>query len=444
MRRFFLAVFLLSMTLLAHAQALAPALSDADYVHRAEAFLAHLDHAEFDTALAQANAKMRESLPADKLAAVWTALPKQIGAAGPRGAAQLTREDGQRVVVVPLPFERMALQARITLEDGGAIAGFFIVPAPAAAPARLETNAHFTESEVRVGAADKSLGATLTLPVGSGPFPAVVLVHGSGPHDRDETLGPNKPFLDIAHGLAVQGVAVLRYEKRTSARPQDFAGHSYGIDDELVNDAMAAAELLQHTDHVDPARIFVIGHSLGAMMAPRMGQRAPWLAGLVLMAAPARPLQDIVPGQVRYIAALDGNIDEQEQKQIDTIEKQREEIRELDPAHPPTHSLMFNLPAAYWADLRAWDPIGVALTLKQPLLVLQGGRDYQVRPDSEFIRWQRSFAGNARVTLIEYPTLSHIFMTGSEPPRPRDYDRADHVDAKVISDIANWVAHIKP
>jgi len=271
-----------------------------------------------------------------------------------------------------------------------------------------------------------------------------VLVHGSGPHDRDETIGPNKPFLDIAHGLAEHGIAVLRYEKRTSARPQDFAGHDFDVNDELVNDAVAAAELLRHTDHVDPARIVVLGHSLGAMMAPRIGQRAPWLAGLVLMAAPARPLQDIVPGQLRYIAALDGGIDAEEQKRIDLVEKQREEIRRFDPAHPPAHSLMLNLPASYWADLRGWDPIGVALTLKQPLLVLQGGRDYQVRPDSEFIRWQRSFAGNARAQLIGYPTLSHLFMTGSEPPRPSDYDHAGHVDAKVIGDIAGWVDRIKP
>jgi len=441
MLKIFLAAMLLSMSAMASAQT---ALSDADYLRKSEEFLAHLDHGEFDAAVAQTNAQMRAALPAQKLSAVWTALPKQVGAAGPRGAAHLTLENGHRVVLVPLPYAHMALLARIAFEEGGAIDGFFIVPAPTATPSKLETNAHFSESEVRVGPAEKSLGATLTLPAGAGPFPAVVLVHGSGPHDRDESIGPNKPFLDIAHGLAERGIAVLRYEKRTSARPQDYAGRNFDVNDELVNDALAAAELLKHTDHVDPARVFVIGHSLGAMMAPRIGQRAPWLAGLVLMAAPARPLQDIVPGQRRYIAALDGGIDAEEQKDIDLLEKQRDEIRNFDPAHPPSHSLMLGLPPAYWADLRGWDPIGVALTLKQPLLVLQGGRDYQVRPDSEFIRWQRSFAGNARATLIDYPTLTHLFMTGSEPPRPSDYDHADHVATKVIDDIAAWIPHSKP
>jgi hypothetical protein len=141
----------------------------------------------------------------------------------------------------------------------------------------------------------------------------------------------------------------------------------------------------------------------------------------------------------RKAIALDGQIDAEEQEEIDLLETQRAEIRDFDRAHPPRHSLMLNLPPAYWADIRSWDPIAVALSLKQPLLVLQGGRDYQVRPDTEFVRWQRSFANLPRASFIQYPTLSHLFMPGSEPPRPSDYERAGQVDAKVIADIADWI-----
>src|SRR5690606_29657538 len=124
------------------------------------------------------------------------------------------------------------------------------------------------------------------------PAPATGRALGSGPHDRDETVGPNKPFLDIARGLAAQGVAVLRYDKRTKARPQDYADGSVTIDSETTDDAVFAVAALREAPGIDPARVYVLGHSQGAMMAPRIAARSGHVAGLVLLAAPARPLLD--------------------------------------------------------------------------------------------------------------------------------------------------------
>src|SRR5690606_21778604 len=116
-------------------------------------------------------------------------------------------------------------------------------------------DAGFGERELSVGEGERALPATLALPDGAGPFPAVVLVHGSDPHDRDETIGPNRPFLDIARGLAAQGIAVLRYEKRTRARPQDYATpDSLTIDSETTDDAVLALQALHALPEVDDAR----------------------------------------------------------------------------------------------------------------------------------------------------------------------------------------------
>src|SRR5690606_37219939 len=102
-------------------------------------------------------------------------------------------------------------------------------------------DAGFSEQELSIGEGDAALPATLALPAGEGPFPAVVLVHGSGPHDRNETVGPNRPFLDIARGLAAQGVAVLRYEKRSKAHPEAYvAPGSLTIDCQTTDDALSA------------------------------------------------------------------------------------------------------------------------------------------------------------------------------------------------------------
>src|SRR5690606_28440063 len=145
---------------------------------------------------------------------------------------------------------------------------------------------------------ERALPATLALPDGAGPFPAVALVHGSGPPDRDETIGPNRPFLDIARGPAAQGIAVLRHENRTRARPQDYATpDSLTIDSETTDDAVLALQALHALPEVDDARVFVFGHSQGGMLAGRIATRANEagapVAGLVLLAAPSRKLMDI-------------------------------------------------------------------------------------------------------------------------------------------------------
>src|SRR6202008_4493727 len=107
------------------------------------------------------------------------------------------------------------------------------------------------------------------------PVPAVVLVHGSGPHDADETIGPNKPFADLASGLASRGVAVLRYVKRTKQYPHCAQEKNFTYNQETVEDAAAAGHSLLGQDCVDAAKIFVVGHSLGATLAPRIAQFAP-------------------------------------------------------------------------------------------------------------------------------------------------------------------------
>src|SRR4051794_36392117 len=144
---------------------------------------------------------------------------------------------------------------------------------------------HFTEEPVVVGSGEWALPGTLTLPTGTGPFPAVVLVHGSGPHDRDETIGPNKPFRDLAWGLATRGIAVLRYEKRTKEHGAKFVKeNTYTLRSEVIDDVRAAVALLRSHRSVDPKRIFVAGHSQGAVAAPRVAELEPGLGGVILLA----------------------------------------------------------------------------------------------------------------------------------------------------------------
>ena len=253
-------------------------------------------------------------------------------------------------------------------------------------------------------------------------------------------------FRDLAEGLADHGIASLRYEKRTKARPQDFGG-AYTIDDETTDDAVAAVAFLRAQPDIDPSRIFVIGHSQGAMMAPRIAQKiniqkSAQLAGLVFMAAPARPLEDILLDQNTYLAMEDGKIDGKERAQLDALKLAIANVKKIDLHTPPTDKFLLDLPASYWLSLQGYDPVTVAKTLPQPFLILQGDRDFQVTaPD--WARWQSSFGADKRVTIKHYPALSHLFVAGKGRGNIGEYSRPAHVEPQVIADIADWILRHK-
>jgi len=419
--------------------------ADPDHLRIGNAFLDDLDAGRYQEALARTTVEVQAGLADGKLQKIWEALPEQLGARKTRTPLRGESIKGAPVVTSTLVFGLMALDARIVVDEDGRISGFWLVPGtmPAEPSEPLSSDAGFSENDFAVGDGARTLLGSLSLPKGDGPFAAIVLVHGSGPHDRDESIGPNKPFRDLAHGLAARGIAVLRYEKRTKAHPEEFAAMDFTVDAETVDDAVAAVAQLRADPRIDPARIFVAGHSLGAMMAPRIAQRAPELAGLILLAPTARQLQDVVLEQVQYLAASDGEIDAQEQAGIDEIARKAAAVATL-PEDTPAAQTLFGLPARYWIDLRAYDPIAVARTLPQPILVVQGGRDYQVTADGDFARWQAAFGDDPRVRLELFPTLNHLMIAGAGASLPKEYALEGQVDAGVIDAIAGFVGASQP
>ena len=403
--------------------------------------LDHMDAGEYAQVEAMFDADMAKAVPADKLKAVWESLPAQVGKATGRGDAQTMEQAGSTLVQVPLHFEKAELMAKFAIEGGGKIVGFMIQPAQAAAPPApappVAEDASFSEREVMVGGDDRALPPTLALPKGDGSFPAVVLVHGSGPHDRDETIGPNKPFLDIARGLAAQGIAVLRYEKRTKARPQDFASGMFGVDEETTNDAVQAVATLRGIDGIDPKRVFVLGHSQGGMMAPRIAAVSGHVAGLVLLAAPARSLLDIVIEQNRRLAVLDdGKTSDAERDAITAIIQQVRITR--DAATDPATKTVMGLPAGYWRSIDSVDPVAEARSVGLPMLVLQGARDIQV-VDADWQGWRGAFHADPKVSFKLYETLNHLAMPGEGDGTLAEYQQPNHVDATLIDDVAAWI-----
>lgn len=400
--------------------------------------LDRLDAARYAEVEALFGPQMAAAVPADKLKAVWESLPAQVGKANGRGEAQVASQGETTLVKIPLHYEKAELVATFAIDGAGKIIGFVIQPAQPAAPApAVAADAPYLERDLTVGDDDRGLPGTLALPKGDGPFPAVVLVHGSGPHDRDETIGPNKPFLDIARGLAAQGVAVLRYEKRTKARPQDFTQGEFGVDQETTHDAVLAVDALRKAAGIDPKRVFVLGHSQGGMMGPRIAATSGHVAGLVLLAAPARALLDIVIEQNRRLAALgDGKIDDAERAAINGLIAQVRSVRKPETA-ADAKSVM-GLPVGYWRSIDAVQPVEEAERLGLPMLVLQGARDIQV-VDADWQAWKAAFHSNPRVSFKLYDALNHLAIAGEGEGSLAEYQQPGHVDAQLIADVAAWI-----
>jgi dienelactone hydrolase len=428
------------------------------------AFVDALAGGEFAAAEAMEDDTMRSAAPAAALAQLWAGIVAQFG--GFRGILDVT------TAAVP-PYENATVTAAfadatvpliVTVDREGRIAGFHLgeagPPAPAdgspsesvgppasagasaAADADYVDPSAFTESEIRVGAAPWELPGTLSMPEGEGPFPAVVLLAGSGPQDRDETIGPNAPLRDLAHGLASAGIAVLRYDKRTLVHGPAMAadpGH-LTVREETVDDAVAAVDLLRATPGVDTDRVFVVGHSLGGFLAPRVAAQAgEGVAGIGLLAANTSSLEDLILAQVEYLASEGGGADPQAAAALPALREQVARVKapQLAP-DTPASSLPLGIPPAYWLDLRTYDPGATAASLEIPTLVVQGGRDYQV-PPSVLEGWRAALGGRDDVTIREYPALNHLLMEGSGPSRPAEYAVPGHVAPEVVEELVAWV-----
>lgn len=419
--------------------------TDAEHELRARAFAEELRRADYAAAVARFDATMSAALPSAALEQTWKSLQQGVGAFKALGSARTEKEGAYQVVRLRCEFERATLEMKLAFDAQHRIAGLFFTPPTAeyslpsyAKPERVE------ERELTVGEGEWALPATLTLPRGVAKAPAVVLVHGSGPNDRDESVGANKPFRDLALGLGARGIATLRYEKRTKVHgPKLAADLSLTVNEETVHDAVLAVAKLRSMPEIDPSRVFIAGHSLGGMLAPRIAERAPELRGLVVLAGNTRAVYDMVPEQIAYIASLDGRTSDEESAQLAEVKRVAERIRALEAgAAPNPGERLLGAGAAYWKDLAGYDPPARARALGKPIFVAQGGRDYQVTK-VDFEAWKKALDGRPGAKLVLYPELNHLLGAGTGPSHPQEYEQRAEVDAKLLGDLTAFIDGLK-
>jgi hypothetical protein len=397
---------------------------------------------QYDKVEARFDSTVASGMPLEKLQSFWDGVLSQQGAFKAVTSTAMVEQQGYHVVTLTCAFEKGPLNLRLAFDKDSKIAGLFLLPVEAPwNPPDYANPGAFHEQSVTVTTGSWQLPGTLTEPNGAGPFPAVVLVQGSGAHDEDETIGPNKPFKDLAWGLASRGIAVLRYEKRNHKYGAQSAKDpaNFTVKEEVAEDARAAVALLAQQPEVRKERIYVLGHSLGGMLAPRIAEGDNQIAGIIIMAGSTRPMGQIVVDQVKYLSTLSGPVGDGAKKQIEAAEKF---ARDYDsPTLKPGETVSMlgvPLPASYILDLRSYDPAVTAARLKIPILVLQAEGDYQVTK-KDFEGWEKALAGHNNATLKSYPGLCHLFTSAGNPPSPADYDKPGHVARGTLDDIASWV-----
>ncbi len=420
-----------------------------ELIVKARAFLAALEKNDFQAAAKDFDATMLKLSGPDKLAEFWKSAPAQLSPFKRQTAARRDTLGSYDIVLVTCEFEKQTLDLRVVFDKDKKIAGFQFIPS--LPPARYEPPAYadparFAESDVTVGSGEWALPGTLTAPKGDGPFPALVLVHGSGPNDRDESIGPNKPFKDLAWGLASQGIAVLRYDKRSRVYGEKIIKDPrlplLTVKEETIDDAVEAVRLLKETPRIDGRRIFVLGHSLGGMLIPRIALAAKALgpAGFISMAGLTRTLEDTTLQQLTYLYGLEGPISAEEKRQLEAIKAQIAQVKAFkDSDRGAAQPMILNAPPTYWLDLRRYYPPETAKSMDRPLLILQGARDYQVTTE-DFNNWKKSLEGRPGVEFRLYPKCNHLFFEAEGIPSPMEYQlKHGSVAPQVIGDIAGFI-----
>ncbi len=349
----------------------------------------------------------------------------------------------KHVILSVLQFEKSRLAIEfIFSKQTQQVLEWVYLPAPLkdeyVLPLYHEPNTYLTQDYV-LKTGKYELPAVLTLPKNTKQKPPlVILVHGSGPHDKDQTIGPTKTFMDLSVGLAKEGVATLRYYKRTYLYANEIVKDikNLTVQEETIEDAISAIELSRTFNSIDTSKIFVLGHSLGGFVAPRIAAQNKHIAGIILFAAPSRPLEDIILSQYEYILGLDG-IDANDGILLNTIKTQVENVKKLTSADENV-PLPLGLPIKYWFDLKNYDILKTAQGLSIPICVLQGENDYQVTMQ-DFEGWKKALAHHKKVHFKSYPMLNHLFIAKKTKSTPKDYEEQGNVAYPVIQDIAKWV-----
>ncbi|MDT3496373.1 prolyl oligopeptidase family serine peptidase [Bacillus toyonensis] len=407
-------------------------------------FIRYMDTEDYKSAIDLTSRSLQKVISEEWLKSYWKELPAQLQAGSFMEIGEVTQKETNSVhtnVEIKLVFEQFTVPLLIKLDPSGKIDDFQLSMSfsPVAERPSYSKPESFVDKEVVVGSGAFPLPGTLSVPKGKGPFPAVILVQGSGATDQDETAFALKPFRDLAEGLASKGIAVLRYNKRTYEHGlKTQSSPFYTVDKETTDDALLVTHFLKNEPLIDKNQIYILGHSQGGMMLPKMIEKDQNqnIAGAIVMGGPARTIQDVVLDQFEYLFSI-GAMKPDEYK---FYKSQFELLNDpnFSSQNPPKNFYLGS--AVFWDSIRKIKAAEMSKEQKTPLLIIQGERDYQVQSKIEIPLWKEQLKERDNVDYRLYPKLNHFFTEGDgELSKPDEYYSPANIPEYVINDIATWV-----
>ena len=377
---------------------------------------------------------------ADQYVKIWEHIIDQYGELQDISEyAELDSTNGV-VVIRNFIFKNDSIGVKVIVNKESEIIGQFFVSAIILnyKDADYVDTSKFEESDIAF-AEFKNITGKITIPKNidsSKKVPCVIIVHGSGPSDLDGTLVGRKPYRDIAFGLSSNEIAVLRYNKRTFLGKIKDA-NNFTIDDESVNDAVAAVEFVRNNYADEIGEIYVLGHSMGGYVMPRIAKKTKIATGFISVAGNARSIAELTKEQVLYIDNIFGGTD---QKELDNIIRQCDFVLngKFTKDTPVDSFSFFHTPAVYLVNLKKYNPVKEFQNEKRPILFIQGGRDYQV-PIKDFELWKKGLSKNKNCTFVLIDDLNHMLQEGEGRSVPSEYSDPKNVSKKVVDNVLEWL-----
>lgn len=410
-----------------------------------ESFLQKIIRNHFDSCMVYFDSSVVSEFSPDMMQEMWERFPNYVGEYKSYEDIRTEKHDTLDIVLIRLSFEKTKLDFKQVYNNKKKLVGIFFVPAKSKTaynlPDYYEASKQY-ENKLTVKTGTFEMPAVLCVPNNIQNPPVVILLAGSGPNDKDETIGPNRPLKDIALGLASKGIASLRYDKRSNVYGKKLDENKTGLYEEVVEDALSAIKLLRANPLTKTSKIFIAGHSLGAMCAPWIAEKSKDVSAVIMLAGPARNLEDIADEQMQYL--LSDKFPEDKVKKIMAEYKKHTDLVR-DPKALKTAKaidLPFGAPVYYWQSVKAYNQIKTAKKIKQPILVLQGERDYQVTM-TDFEIWKKELGTDPKNKFTSYPKLNHLFQSGENKSKPDEYNEPGNLDVKVINTMVEFVKSIK-
>ncbi len=410
-----------------------------DYKSEADKIFEQIRNREFSKVTARFDTSIAVRIDTARLRQVWDRLLPITGKFVKVIDVTTDTLDQNDVVIQHLQFEKRKIDFKLIFGENGKIKGLTFLPGEKRDKYKVpdyDQPDKYTERKLPVQNGPFKLPGILSNPNKGGRHPLVIMIHGAGPNDKDETVGPMKIFKDISMGLSANGISVYRYDKRTRVYSVQMAlNRKMTINDETVEDAVAAVNMLKSDSTVDSTAIYLCGHSMGAMLLPRIASQAKGIKGLIYLTPNARPLEDLFYEQTEYVLSFDSSGNDTKHI-LDSIKAEVNKIKMLQPGSKDSVNLL-RFPPSYWLDLKNYDPVKSAQSLKVPMMFLFAGRDYQITKKESDL-WQEGMK-NTDAVFKFYPKLNHFFVTGEGKSTIAEYNKSGNVEKQVIDDISDWI-----